>query len=93
MTQPATDASLAIERTTLSWQRFSLQVAVVGLLCMRAALVGHHPLLGFLLAFVLAAFAASLQIAGPKLPVRLGVRLALAATLTAAAGSLLLAFL
>jgi uncharacterized membrane protein YidH (DUF202 family) len=84
---------LAVERTQLAWQRYSLGVAVVAILSLRAGIVGQHQTAAFAIAFVLGVFATALQVAGPRVETRTAIRLALAASLFAAAGSLLLALL
>src|SRR4051794_38902107 len=87
------DGGLALERTQLAWQRYTLGVAVVAILSMRAGLRGKHELAAFGIAFVLAALAATLQLLGPRANPRRAVHLALVCSLTAAAGSLILALL
>jgi uncharacterized membrane protein YidH (DUF202 family) len=84
---------LAFERTQLAWQRYTLGVAVVAILSLRVGLAGKHPVAAFAIAFVLAGLAAWLQFAGPRANPRRAVHLALACSLTAAAGSLVLALL
>jgi uncharacterized membrane protein YidH (DUF202 family) len=85
------DPGLAPERTGLAWQRFALALAVVGALGLRAGLAHRHEILGFALAAVTGAAAAVLQLSGPRLTPERAVRLALTATLTAAAGAFALA--
>ena len=85
------DPGLAPERTQLAWQRFTLALAVVGALGLRAGVARGHELIGFALAAVAGAAAAALQLAGPRLPADRAVRLALAATLAAAVGATALA--
>jgi uncharacterized membrane protein YidH (DUF202 family) len=87
------DPGLASERTQLAWQRYTFGVAIVAILSLRAGLAGKHPLAAFAIAFVLAALAAVLQFVGPRANPRRAVHLALACSLTAAAGSLVLALL
>jgi ABC-type multidrug transport system permease subunit len=87
------DPGLARERTQLAWQRYTLGVAIVAVLSLRAGLVGNHEVAAFAIAFVLAALAAALQLVGPRANPHRAVRLALAASLTAAGGSLVLALL
>jgi hypothetical protein len=87
------DRGLAFERTQLAWQRYTFGVAVVAILSMRAGLRGKHELAAFGIAFVLGALAATLQLLGPRANPRRAVHLALACSLTAAAGSLILALL
>jgi uncharacterized protein DUF202 len=87
------DPGLATERTQLAWQRFAFAVAVIALLSLRAGLAGHERVAAFLIAFVLGAFAATLQLAGPRMRPATAVRLALAASYAAAAGALLLSLL
>ena len=87
------DPGLASERTQLAWQRYTFSVAIVAILSLRAGLAGRHEIAAFAIAFVLAAMAAGLQLVGPRANPRRAVRLALAASLTAAAGSLMLALL
>jgi uncharacterized membrane protein YidH (DUF202 family) len=79
------------ERTQLAWQRFALALAVVGALGLRAGVAHRHSSLGFVVAGIMGAFAAMLQVAGPRLRPGSAVRLALAATLAAAAGAIALA--
>jgi uncharacterized membrane protein YidH (DUF202 family) len=83
----------AFERTQLAWQRYALGVAVIAILSLRAGLAGEHDIVAFALAFALGATAAVLQLLGPRIDSRTAIRLALAASLLAAAGSLLLALL
>jgi len=85
------DPGLAPERTVLAWQRFALSLAVVGALGLRAGLAHDHAALGFGLAAVTGAAAALLQLAAPRMRGERGVKLASAATLTAAAGALAIA--
>lgn len=93
MTEPGRDRGLAAERTQLAWQRSAFAVAVVGILSLRAGLVGQHEVAAFAIAFVLAALAGALQLAGPRLPPDAAIKLAVGASLFAAAGSLVLALL
>ena len=93
MTEPFRDAGLAAERTQLAWQRYALGLAIAGILCLRAGLVGEHSVLGFGLAFVLGGLAAVSQIRGPYLAPSTAIKLVLSATLVAAAGALLLGVL
>ncbi len=93
MTKPFLDPGLATERTQLAWQRYALGVAVVAALCLRVGLQGKHEVAAFAIAAGLGAFAVGLQLAGPRLRPRAATRLALAASLFAAAGSLVLALL
>ena len=87
------DPGLAFERTQLAWQRYTLGVAIVAILSLRAGLAGKHPVAAFAIAFVLGALAGVLQLVGPRANPRRAVLLALACSLTAAAGSLALALL
>jgi uncharacterized membrane protein YidH (DUF202 family) len=87
------DPGLAAERTQLAWQRYSFSVAIVAMLGLRAGLRGNHPVVAFGIAGVLGGLAAAMQYEGPRLDAQVAVRLVLAASLTAAAGALLLAFL
>jgi uncharacterized membrane protein YidH (DUF202 family) len=87
------DPGLATERTQLAWQRYSFGIAIVAMLGLRAGLRGNHPVIAFTIAFVLGAVAAALQFQGPRLDPRPAIQLALAASLFAAAGALLLALL
>jgi uncharacterized membrane protein YidH (DUF202 family) len=87
------DPGLAFERTQLAWQRYTLGVAIVAILSLRAGLAGKHEVAAFGIAFVLAGLAAALQFVGPRTNPRRAVHLALACSLTAAAGSLMLALL
>ena len=87
------DPGLASERTQLAWQRYALGVAVVAVLSLRAGLAAKHEVAAFAIAFLLGALAAVLQLAGPRVQARTAIRLALATSLLAAAGSLLLALL
>jgi uncharacterized membrane protein YidH (DUF202 family) len=89
----SSDPGLAFERTQLAWQRYTLGAAVVAILSLRAGLVENHEVAAFAIAFVIAALAAVLQLAGPRLQPRTAIRLSLATTLFAAAGSVLLALL
>ena len=74
----------------LAWQRFALSLAVIGALGLRAGLARRHQTLGFLVAAAVCALAAVLQLAGPKLQSTQAVRIALSASLIAAAGALAL---
>jgi Domain of unknown function (DUF202) len=85
------DPGLAFERTQLAWQRYSFGIAIVATLGLRAGLRGKHTVVAFAVAFILGALAAWLQYEGPRMDRRLAARLALAASLTAAGGALLLA--
>lgn len=87
------DPGLAAERTQLAWQRYAFAVAIIAALCLRAGVSGRHAVVGFAVAFVLGVCAAVLQIGGPRLEPERAVRVALAASLIAAAGALLLALL
>jgi Domain of unknown function (DUF202) len=87
------DQGLAFERTQLAWQRYTFGVAVVAILSLRAGLAGKHQVAAFAIAFVLGALAAAVQMVGPRANPRRAVHLALACSLTAAAGSLVLALL
>lgn len=87
------DPGLAVERTQFAWQRYTFGVAIVAILSLRAGLVGKHPVAAFAIAFVLGALAAVLEFAGPRVNPRRAVHLALTCSLTAAAGSLVLALL
>jgi len=93
VSEPFANRGLADERTQLAWQRYSLGIAVIGLLSLRIGLAGHHQVAAFAVAFVLAAFAAALQYRGPRMTPHTAVQVALASTLTAAAGSILLALI
>ena len=93
MTDLERDPGLARERTQLAWQRYTFGLAVVAILSLRAGLAGKHEVAAFAIGFVVAAGAASLQLAGPRLAPHAAIRMALGATLAAAAGSLLLALL
>jgi uncharacterized protein DUF202 len=85
------DPGLAPERTRLAWQRFALGLAVIGALGLRDGLARGHAVAGFALAALMGAAAAALQLAGPRMEGERAVRLALAATLTAAVGAAVLA--
>jgi hypothetical protein len=85
------DPGLASERTRLAWQRFALALAVIGALGLRAGLSHGHAVAGFVLAALMGAAAAALQLAGPRMEGERAVRLAMAATLTAALGAVVLA--
>ena len=87
------DRGLAVERTELAWQRFAFSVAVIALLSLRAGLAGHETVAAFVIAFALAALAATLQLVGPRMAPPTAVRFALAASLVAAAGALALTLL
>jgi hypothetical protein len=87
------DPGLAFERTQLAWQRYTFGVAIVAVLSLRAGLAGKHDVAAFAIAFVLSALAATLQLSGPRAQPRAAIKLALAASLFASAGSLLLALL
>ena len=89
----SSDRGLATERTQLAWQRSAFAVAAIAVLSLRAGLVGTDKITAFATAFLLAALAAILQVAGPRMRPDLAVRVALAASLVAAAGALLLAVL
>jgi uncharacterized membrane protein YidH (DUF202 family) len=87
------DSGLAVERTQLAWQRYTLGLAIVAVLSLRAGVVGDDEVAAFAIAFVLGALGAALQLVGPRANPRRAVRLVLAASLTAATGSLVLGFL
>jgi hypothetical protein len=87
------DPGLATERTGLAWQRYTFAVAVVAILSLRAGIVGKHEPAAFAIAFILAATAAALQIAGPRLSPLTAIRVVLATSLAAALGALVLALL
>jgi hypothetical protein len=93
MSEPVQDPGLAPERTQLAWQRYTLGVAVVAVLSLRAGIHSHHNALAFLFAFLLAGTAATLQIAGPRLQPRTAIPVVVATSIVAAAGALLLALL
>ena len=82
-----------MERTQLAWQRYTLALAIVAVLSLRAGVVGDDEVAAFVIAFLLGALAAALQFVGPRANPRRAVRLVLAASLTAAMGSLVLGFL
>jgi hypothetical protein len=87
------DPGLAFERTQLAWQRYTFGVAIVAILCLRAGIAGKHDVAAFAIAFVLGGLAATLQLTGPRTEPRVAIKLALAASLISAVGSLLLALL
>jgi uncharacterized membrane protein YidH (DUF202 family) len=87
---PFHDPGLATERTQLAWQRSALAVAVIGLLCLRAGLAGEKSVAGFAFAFVLGALAVAMEVIGPRLDRRRAAHLALAASMVAAVGALVL---
>jgi uncharacterized membrane protein YidH (DUF202 family) len=87
------DPDGAFERTQLAWQRYAFGVAIVAILAMRAGLAGQHHVAAFAIAAVLGALALVLQVIGPRIESHRAIHLALAASLLAAAGSLLLALL
>jgi uncharacterized membrane protein YidH (DUF202 family) len=87
------DRGLATERTQLAWQRSAFSVAAIAVLSLRAGLAGTDKIAAFATAFLLGALAAILQVAGPRMRPAVAVRVALAASLVAAAGALLLALL
>jgi uncharacterized membrane protein YidH (DUF202 family) len=87
------DPGLAFERTQLAWQRYTLAAAIVAVLSLRAGLAEKHEVAGFAIAFILGALASLLLLAGPRIRPRTAIALALATSLFAAAGSLLLALL
>ena len=87
------DPDGAFERTQLAWQRFAFGVAVIAILAMRAGLAGQHVVAAFAIAAVLGTLAVVLQVIGPRTESRRAIHLALAASLLAAAGSLVLALL
>ena len=87
------DPGLAAERTQLAWQRFTFGIAIVAMLGLRAGLHGHNEVVAFTVAFVLGALAALLQLGGPRMNRPRAIGLALAASMTAAAGALALALL
>lgn len=87
------DPGLAFERTQLAWQRYAFGLAIIAALSFRAGIHGRHEVAGFAIAFVLGGLAAALQFKGPRTDPETAVRLALAASLVAAAGALLLALL
>jgi uncharacterized membrane protein YidH (DUF202 family) len=87
------DRGLAAERTQLAWQRSAFAVAAIAVLSLRAGLAGTDKIAAFATAFVLGTLAAVLQVAGPRLASHTAVQLALAASLLAAAGALLIALL
>ena len=83
----------SFERTQLAWQRYAFGVGLIAILSLRAGLAGQHDIAAFAIAFVLGAIAAALQVIGPRIESHAAIRLALAASLLAAAGSLLLTLL
>ena len=87
------DPGLAEERTQLAWQRYTFGIAIIAMLALRTGLRGHHQVVAFSITFVLGALAALVQLAGPRVNPHTAVQLALAASMGAAAGSLLLALL
>jgi ABC-type multidrug transport system permease subunit len=87
------DPDGAFERTQLAWQRYAFGVAIVGILAMRAGLAGDNQIAAFTIAFVLGATAAVLQVLGPRVESHTAIHIALGASLTSAAGALLLALL
>lgn len=93
MSDPSADRGLAGERTQLAWQRYTLAVAVVAILSVRAGIVGHDHIVAFAIAALLAASAATLQVAGPRLQRATATVVVVGTSLVAAAGALLLALL
>ena len=87
------DPGGAFERTQLAWQRYAFGIAIIAILSMRAGLIGNDELVAFLIAFVLGTTAVALQVIGPRLEPRRAIHLALAASLFAALGALVLALL
>src|SRR3954447_14013595 len=87
------DPDGSFERTELAWQRFAFGLAIIAILAMRAGLAGQHVVAAFAIAAVLGTLAFVLQVAGPRIESRRAIHVALAASLFAAAGALLLALL
>ena len=87
------DPDGAFERTQLAWQRYAFGVAIIAILSMRAGLAGSNEVAAFALAFLLGTASLVLQVIGPRIESHRAVHLALAASLFAAAGALVLALL